>query len=220
MPCTRNQFKIMAILLMVVDHIGLFLLNNNILFRAVGRLAFPMFVYLLADGYRRTKDLKRYMFRMISLFLISYLPYSLAMSGGLFFMPQNIYASLFVYLVMYWLLDQPSLPVPGKVLVGGLFGFLAIFLQLQYSWYGIAIALVLFYMDKLTVMDAAFISTGLGVVYGYTLGFPLQGIGGLTVFLTPPAGKFMESEKPSKGLQWMTYLFYPVHLLFFALLRI
>lgn len=220
MPCTRNQFKIAAILLMVIDHIGLFLLNNNILFRAVGRLAFPMFVYLLVDGYHRTKDLKRYMLRMIGLFLISYLPYSLAMSGGLFFMPQNIYASLFAYLVMYWLLDRPSLPVYGKALVAVLFGFLAIFLQLQYSWYGVAIALVFFYMDKLTVMDAAFISTGLGVVYGYTLGFALQGIGGLTVFLAPPAGEFMKSEKPSKGLQWMTYLFYPVHLLFFALLRI
>lgn len=84
MPCTRNQFKLAAILLMLIDHIGLFLLNNNILFRTVGRLAFPMFVYLLADGYHRTKDLKRYLFRTMSLFLISYFPYSLAMSGGAF----------------------------------------------------------------------------------------------------------------------------------------
>ena len=59
MPCTRNQFKLAAILLMLIDHIGLFLLNNNILFRTVGRLAFPMFVYLLADGYHRTKDFEK-----------------------------------------------------------------------------------------------------------------------------------------------------------------
>ncbi|MCX4306031.1 MAG: TraX family protein [Acetatifactor sp.] len=220
MPCTRNQFKLAAILLMLIDHIGLFLLNNNILFRTVGRLAFPMFVYLLADGYHRTKDLKRYLFRTMSLFLISYFPYSLAMSGGLFFMPQNIYASLFAYLVMYWLLDRPSLPAPGKILVGTIFAFFAVFLQLQYSWYGVAIAIAFFYMQNLGVMNTAFIVTTLGVFYGYGFGFPIQGIGGLSAFLVPPQGDFAPSEKPGKGLQWMTYLFYPVHLLFFALLRI
>ena len=44
MPCTRNQFKLAAILLMLIDHIGLFLLNNNILFRTVGRLAAQSFL--------------------------------------------------------------------------------------------------------------------------------------------------------------------------------
>lgn len=220
MPCTRNQFKIIAILLMLVDHIGLFLLNNNVIFRTVGRLAFPMFVFLLADGYRRTRDLKKYLVRMFTLFLVSYVPYSLALTGGLFCRVQNIYASLFAYLIMFWLLDRPSLPASGKVLIGALFGVLAAVLNLQYSWYGVVIALVMFYLPKMAVMSAAFIMTGLGVVYGFRCVFPLQGIAGLVPFILPYQGEFIPSEKPGKALQWMTYFFYPIHLLFFALLRL
>lgn len=220
MPCTRNQFKIMAILLMLVDYIGLFLLNNNVIFRTVGRLAFPMFVFLLVDGYRRTRDLKKYLIRMFILFLVSYVPYSLALTSGLFCRVQNIYASLFAYLIMFWLLDRPSLPASGKVLIGALFSILAVVLNLQYSWYGVVIALVMFYLPKMAVMSAAFIMTGLGVVYGFRSGFPLQGIAGLVPFILPYQGEFIPSEKPGNALQWMTYFFYPIHLLFFALLRL
>lgn len=97
MSCSRNLFKMMAILFMLVDHIGLFLLNNNILFRVVGRLAFPMFAYLLADGFKRTKNVRSYLVRLAILYFISYIPHSLAMSGTLF-IQFKIYTLLCFYI--------------------------------------------------------------------------------------------------------------------------
>ena len=220
MPCSRNQFKIAAIVFMLIDHIGMFLLNNNILFRLIGRLAFPMFVYLLADGYRRTKDLKRYLARLLSLFLISFIPYSLAMSGRLVFYPLNIYASLFTYMIMYWFLDKDELPAWGKCLIGVTFSLLAIVLQLQYSWYGVTVAIVMFYMHQMGVQDSCFALMLLGLIYGMQLGFPLQAVGGLCVYFVPIQGNFVASPKPNKALQLVSYLFYPVHLMFFAVLRL
>lgn len=220
MFCSRNHFKIIAILFMLIDHIGVFLLNNNMLFRCVGQLAFPMFVYLLADGYRRTKNIHMYLSRLMSLFLVSYFPYSMAMSGSLFFSPQNIYASLFLYLTMYWLLDSYSLRAWETLAVWVLSCFLAVALNLQYGWYGVAIAVVMFYLHDFEIQESCAALIFLGLLYGYTIGFPLQAVGSLSVFLIPYQGNFINSPKPGKGLQWVSYLFYPVHLLFFAALRL
>lgn len=220
MFCSRNQFKIAAILFMLIDHIGVFLLDNNMLFRCVGQLAFPMFVYLLADGYRRTKNIQMYMFRLMSLFLMSYAPYSMAMSGGLFFAPQNIYASLFLYLIMYWLLDRPSLSAWEKLAFGVLSCVLAVALNLQYGWYGVATAVVMFNFQDFEIQESCAVLIFLGLLYGYPIGFPLQAVGSLSVFLIPYQGNFINSPKPGKRLQWVSYLFYPVLLLFFAALRL
>jgi len=205
---------------MIIDHVGLFLFNNNMIFRTVGRLAFPMFVYLLADGYRRTKDVKRYLLRLAILYAVSYIPYSLAMSGGLFFATQNIYASLLLYLVLFYFLDKLSGPPWRKILAGGAACALSIVLHLQYSWYGVAAAIIMFYLHNFGVQDSCAILLFLGCLYGHALWFPLQTVGAFSLMLIPYCGEFIESPKPGKGLQWMSYFFYPVHLLFFAVLRI
>lgn len=219
MPCSRNFFKMVAILFMLIDHIGLFLLDNNMLFRIIGRLAFPMFVYLLADGYHRTKDVKFYLLRLAALFAISYIPYSLAMSGGLFYPVQNIYASLFLYEILFCGLEKSPRPTWEKFAAGAAALLIAVVLNLQYSWYGVAVAIVMFYLHNVSVQESCAALLFLGWLYGYTLGFPLQAVGGLSVFFVPCQGNFIESQKPSKALQWVNYLFYPVHLLFFAILR-
>lgn len=225
MPCSRNLFKIMAIIFMVIDHIGVFLLNDNTLFRIVGRLAFPMFVYLLADGFRRTKDLRAYFLRIASLYVISIIPYSLAVSGRLLCATQNVYGSLFLYLILYCILNKESGPARknllkgAKVLVVVAAGVLAVVLHLEYSWYGVLIAVIMFHMHDLGVQQTAYLISFASLVYGRITGFPLQVAAGFSVFFVPYQGNFATSPKPTKGLQWVSYLFYPVHLLFFAILQ-
>lgn len=50
--------KLIAIISMVIDHIGYALFSNNLIMRSVGRLAFPIFTYCAMIGYFKTKDLK------------------------------------------------------------------------------------------------------------------------------------------------------------------
>lgn len=73
----RNDLlKLLAIVTMLVDHIGYMYFPNEILFRIIGRLAFPIFAYQIAIGYSKTSNLKKYVFRLSLFALITQLPYS------------------------------------------------------------------------------------------------------------------------------------------------
>lgn len=58
---TNNQLKIIALAAMTVDHIGVQLFPENVIFRIIGRLAFPIFAYMIAEGCKYTKNRKRYL---------------------------------------------------------------------------------------------------------------------------------------------------------------
>ncbi len=67
---SSNKLKVIAIICMIIDHVGYFYLNKiplelYLLFRGIGRIAMPLFVFLLVEGYFHTKNLKKYFFRII-----------------------------------------------------------------------------------------------------------------------------------------------------------
>jgi len=49
----RNGLKILALISMLIDHIGNYLLNNNIVYRIIGRFAFPIFAFFIAEGLKK-----------------------------------------------------------------------------------------------------------------------------------------------------------------------
>ena len=57
----NNQLKILALVTMTADHVGLQLLPQYDILRVIGRLAFPIFAYMIAEGCRYTRDRKRYL---------------------------------------------------------------------------------------------------------------------------------------------------------------
>ena len=54
-----NQLKIIAAISMTVDHLGFILFPSLIILRIIGRIAFPIFAYMIAEGCRYTKNEKR-----------------------------------------------------------------------------------------------------------------------------------------------------------------
>lgn len=64
--------KIVALITMTFDHIGIFILDEKIstIFRSIGRLAFPLFIFLLVEGVRHTKHFGKYFLRISILALI------------------------------------------------------------------------------------------------------------------------------------------------------
>ena len=78
---TAFVLKIIALAAMVLDHAAIaFPQHIPLEFRAVGRLAWPIFAYLLAEGFRHTKDPNRFLLRLGVLALISQIPYSIAIT--------------------------------------------------------------------------------------------------------------------------------------------
>ena len=62
-----NQLKLLALVLMTVDHIGMILLPYHLILRIIGRLAMPVFAYMIAEGCRYTRSGRNYLVQMVSL---------------------------------------------------------------------------------------------------------------------------------------------------------
>ena len=64
-----NQLKILAVIFMTIDHIGLHLFPGMQIFRIIGRLAFPIFAFTFAEGCKYTKNRTRH-FVVLCLFAV------------------------------------------------------------------------------------------------------------------------------------------------------
>ena len=71
----RNLLKVIAFVTMVIDHVGDFLLKGNMVCKVIGRLAFPIFAYFIAEGMRYTKSRKWYFLKIFCFAVIAQIPY-------------------------------------------------------------------------------------------------------------------------------------------------
>lgn len=67
--------KLVAIITMIIDHIGLFFFPQVIIFRIIGRLAFPLFAWLIANGARHSRDINKYLKRLLIFAFIAQIPF-------------------------------------------------------------------------------------------------------------------------------------------------
>lgn len=103
---SADMLKLIAMVTMVLDHAGASLFPAVTMLRLIGRIAFPIYVWLLVMGFAHTSNLKKYLLRMGLFALISEVPFDLAISGRMTFEWQNIYFTLFLSLLMLAALRQ------------------------------------------------------------------------------------------------------------------
>lgn len=85
---TGNQLKLIALLAMTIDHIGLVLFPSAGILRIIGRLAFPIFAYLIAEGCTHTHSRKKYLGTMVL--------FSAACQGVYFLFMHSLYQCVLV----------------------------------------------------------------------------------------------------------------------------
>ena len=160
--------KIIAILSMCVDHVGAVLFPQYIIFRIIGRLAFPLFAFLLVEGFIHTKNLKKYALRLGVFAFISEIPFDLAFSGKPFdFSHQNIFFTLFLAL-LFMIVATKVYHSSLRLLLWILILATAYFGLVDYSFVGVLIVATIFYnYGKIKYQMLGFILVNL-LFYGFT----------------------------------------------------
>ena len=97
-----NKLKLIAALFMTLDHIGVQIYTDCILFRVLGRFAMPIFAYMIAEGAKYTKNRKRYLTNMLLLAFVCQLVYFFA-SGSLY---QCILVTFSLSIILIYVLDR------------------------------------------------------------------------------------------------------------------
>ncbi len=207
---------------MLIDHIGWFLFPQTIVFRTIGRLSFPLFAFLIAEGSVQTKNINSYLNRLIIFGLISQIPYSLIfyLKGENPF-SLNIFFTLSAGLFLIKLIQNKK-----YVLFGGSFILLAILdsiIHYDYGVYGLLIILSSYLFIKKPIWGslALFITTFLESVIIPTGEFNISHISFanqiFAIFAILPI-LFYKGAQGRKISKWYFYFFYPVHLILLALI--
>lgn len=194
--------KWIAIITMVVDHVGMLFFPDHPWPRCVGRLAFPIFCFLLVEGFYHTRNVRKYALRLGLFALISEVPFNLVISGKpLYLGAQNIFFTLLFGLMMMFFMDRESVPWK-KMLYAAVFSLAAQVLHLDYGAAGVVMILCFYYLRGDFPVMAGFVAV-LNVLNG-----SIQAFGALSLI---PVYFYNGEKGPS--MKYFFYAFYPLHLL-------
>ena len=207
-----NALKIIAMLTMLTDHTGLILLGDFLPFRIIGRLAFPLYAYLLAEGCLYTKNRRRHFLEVFILGLVCQTAYFIA--EGDLYLNVLLTFSLSIPLV-YLTLDakegrrSPLIAFAAVICAVALCEGLTYFkVFLEYGRAGVLLPVLISLGNDKREQIALFL-VGLVALSAVTVGMPCQWF---CLFAVIPA-LFYNGKRGRLKLKRFFYLFYPAHLL-------
>ena len=223
------HLKLIAICTMLIDHMGYTLFPGVMWLRCVGRVAFPIFCFLIAEGCVYTHDRKKYAARLLVFALLSEIPYNL-MNSGMIWDPydQNVLWTLLTGALVCWLIDWAlkkctplSFVLTGAAMVAA-YWLLEAF-RTDYGGWGMLLVAAFYGVHRAPsgavvkmiaqAFGLAFFS--LGVMGGY-LSIEVWSL----VSLAPIWLYNGQRGFSHKAVQYGFYAFYPVHILILSLIAI
>ena len=223
------HLKLIAICTMLIDHMGYTLFPGVMWLRCVGRVAFPIFCFLIAEGCVYTHDRKKYAARLLVFALLSEIPYNL-MNSGMIWDPydQNVLWTLLTGALVCWLIDWAlkkctplSFVLTGAAMVAAY--WLLEIGNTDYGGWGMLLVAAFYGVHRAPsgavvkmiaqAFGLAFFS--IGVMGGY-LSIELWSLAALVpIWLYNGQRGFS-----NKAVQYGFYAFYPVHILALSLIAI
>lgn len=210
-PCSRTFLKMTAILSMLCDHIAFVLVpadrftNCYYIMRIIGRIAFPLFCFMLTEGFIHTHSRKNYIIRLALFAVISEIPFDLACSGTIAdWSGQNVMWTLLIgFIVMYWL-EKYENNVLKRLLIVSAGCILAYFMNTDYSFFGVFIIAILYLCRENRIKSMLFMGILL-FVQGSVETFAIFSIPLILLYNPEKSGIYVP--------KYFFYAFYPAHLL-------
>ncbi len=233
---TSNMLRILAVLLMLSDHIWATYMSFGDWMTYIGRMAFPIFAFQIAEGYIHTSNFKKYALRLLVFALISEIPFNLFCSSGLFYpFHQNVLFTLLLGLLAIRVIDRAKKEHTAKRIILSVLWLILICIAAtigfaDYGFWGM-VTVVMFYVLRdfpfawvaqlvAMVLIHAVLLEGrvfLVEIFGRTLEIPTQSF---AVFSLIPIWLYGGNKgRSSKIMQYGFYAFYPAHMLILYLIR-
>lgn len=201
------NLKIIAIITMTIDHLGVFIFPGHIIFRIIGRLSFIIFAFLIANGFKYTRNIENYCIRLLAMAFICQIPDMLLKVNY----PGNIFFGLTLGLMSINLLNQKNIKASiGYILIL----LLSIILNIDYGIYGILMINFFYLIEEQNILKVIQVILFLII---QTFGIFILKFAYITYFsiISLPIIWQYNGEKgySSKWLNNLFYLYYPVHLI-------
>lgn len=221
---TSESLKWIALITMLIDHIGavilemgvisafsydtsILLLKIDFVLRQIGRISFPIFCFLLVEGFFHTSNKRKYALRLFLFACISEIPFDLCLNKHILeFSYQNVLFTLLFGFLTIWAMDILKQKNAILSIFPAIFGILASsFFQTDYDWKGIVIILV-FYLFYTYPVEKTVIGC-LALSWEPTACFALIPI------------NLYNHQRGKRRLKYFFYFFYPAHLLILYCIR-
>ena len=221
-----SALKVIAVITMLIDHTGSVFLSGNpiplftvaghtltlyTVLRFIGRISFPIFAYLIVEGFLHTSDRKNYGLRLFIFALISEIPWNLEHSGTIWYSGQNVFFTLLLgYLGLCVLerIEKEKLSV-NYLLMLLLLMVISVVLRSDYGISGFGFIVMLFILRNnqlyQTVLGACILSSR----WKASLAF-------IPIWLYNGKRGFINTRAKTIAF----YLIYPVHMLLFYYIKL
>lgn len=232
------SLHLLAMGFMLCDHLWAMLFPAEEWLTCIGRIAFPIFSFLIVEGYSHTHNLRRYLLRLLIWALLSEIPFDL-MYGGSIFYPyhQNVLWTFLLSLFLIILIEKSksrlhpvlaSLASAGIVILGFVFGYVT---MVDYYGVGILTVLVFYFFRKqnwknrlcqflcLYILNVKLLGGYYYEiqVFGFEIELVQQGIALLALI---PIWLYQGRQGiHNKVFQYSCYAFYPAHMLLLFIVR-
>ncbi|MDR0301597.1 MAG: conjugal transfer protein TraX [Treponema sp.] len=226
---TSNTIKIIAIIAMTIDHSATILFPRFsldipvVLMHIIGRLTAPIMMFLIVEGYYHTRNIKKYIFRLFILAIISHFAYAFAFDKDFktVFDQTSVIWAYMLGLIALVIRESDTLKMWQKNIIL----FPVILAAFPADWSSPAVFAVLYMglnhgnfkkqMISLVICIAVYSAVYaifLNVVYGI--------MQMLIVLAIPILYRYNGQRGKWKGMKWLFYVYYPLHLIILGLIRV
>ena len=231
------SLHVMAMIFMLCDHLWGTVVPGNDWLTCIGRLAFPIFAFMIVEGYFHTKSLKKYLLRMLLFAVISEIPFNLAMGSRMFYpIHQNVLWSFLISLLLITWNEKTRASTMWKkaavAIVSVLLGYIVgILTMVDFYSAGVLTVLVFYFFRKRTwwslvcqIVCLWYINVEMLSGFAYQVEF----FGnahfivrqGLAMLALVPIWMYKGKQGyHSIWFQYLCYAFYPLHLLILGIIK-
>lgn len=202
--CFNNfTLKMIAIICMAVDHIGYVFFPSEPMYRHIGRIAFPIFCFLIVEGFYHTRSHLNYLIRLSIFAILSEIPFDLAFYKVPFYwQKQNVFITLALGLLAIFCLEEMN-KQRRFVIPLVLTWLAAYFVHCDYGIGGVLL-ICMFYVTRETPLVRCLLCAL--ILYLFWGTWELYGILALIPIM-------LYNDKRGPSVKMFFYWFYPIHLL-------